>query len=101
MTRMSLVTPEKTLTDTQGKFCNASVVPFIQPVITANVSSKLRACAANSAHKRTTWASTDFADAISLEHEDDDLFFFGDRIFFRIIRLFLTSDTRIEINAQF
>ena len=40
MTRVSLVTREEILTDTQGKFCNALLVPFIQPVITANVPSK-------------------------------------------------------------
>ena len=36
MTRVSLVTRQKILTDTQGKFCNALLVPFIQPVITAD-----------------------------------------------------------------
>ena len=40
MTRMSLVTREKILTDTQGKFCNALLVPFIQPVITADNISR-------------------------------------------------------------
>ena len=40
MTRVSLATRKKILTDTQGKFCNALLVPFIQPVIAANNISR-------------------------------------------------------------